>query len=149
MHGPPLAAVNEEEAQNYDKVSDLIDPHNKRWKTDLIRRLFSQADAERVLHTRIVEMNSDKLVWTLTRNGKFSVKSAYNKLVEIKTNKQEIYDEEKANLYKEIWNMNTLPRVKHFYMESSQAMRDLPGKCSRLGNTVKPVSRIWKPLLIC
>lgn len=111
---PPTFVGTQEETGSYEKVSDLIDAHSITWKVDVVRKLFNNADAEKILQIRLFATGDDRLVWTLTRNGQFTVRSAYNKLVDIKTNLQANYDEEAAKLYKKIWDIDTLPRVKNF-----------------------------------
>lgn len=64
----PIPNVETAEAQNYAKVSDLIDTHSRTWKADTVRRLFSYEDAEKILQIRIPVNGADRLVWTLTRN---------------------------------------------------------------------------------
>ncbi|XP_026451432.1 uncharacterized protein LOC113351709 [Papaver somniferum] len=52
-------------------------------------------------------------MWMLTRNGVFSVKSSYRKLVELK-NVNSTFDEEASKLWKKLWDIPTLPKFKHF-----------------------------------
>lgn len=65
---------------DYNFVSDLIDTETKTWKADIILNLFHVEDASRILCIRIPQSTDDKLIWTLTNNRQFSVKSSYRKL---------------------------------------------------------------------
>ncbi|XP_071674470.1 uncharacterized protein [Lolium perenne] len=61
------------------KVSDLIDHNTRQWDEELIRDIFWQIDAERILQIPLaVGMMDDFVSWHYNRNGLFSVKSAYH-----------------------------------------------------------------------
>lgn len=66
--------------QLLSKVSDLIDPSSGEWDEPLIRDNFWNIDAERILQIPLYQHHTeDYVAWHLTKNGTFSVRSAYHK----------------------------------------------------------------------
>ena len=62
------------------KVSDLINHVTGEWDEELIRDNFWHIDAERILQIPIYHHETEDFVaWHLTKNGIFSVRSAYYK----------------------------------------------------------------------
>jgi hypothetical protein len=62
----------------YKTVDHLIDPNTNLWDEDLIRMLFLQVDAERILRIPLsAQLEEDFVAWHLTKSYSFSVKSAY------------------------------------------------------------------------
>ncbi|XP_075670123.1 uncharacterized protein LOC142639871 [Castanea sativa] len=61
------------------RVSDLIDWQNHQWDKEIIEALFHLFDVKAILKVplsrRVVQ---DALVWTLTKNGRYTVKSGYH-----------------------------------------------------------------------
>ncbi|XP_026384490.1 uncharacterized protein LOC113280062 [Papaver somniferum] len=101
---PPIPVVELEIANTYNTISDLIDYDTKSWKK------------------RILQRGEDRLIWTLTRNGVFTIKSAYQRLVEMK-NGAPVIDT----------TTTTLPRVKHFLW---QCMVDIVPSNERMGRVL-------------
>ena len=61
------------------KVSLLIDPHTRAWRTDMIRRFFSLEDASAILSILLSSrLPEDYLVWTYNLKDLFTMQSAYN-----------------------------------------------------------------------
>ncbi|XP_026458731.1 uncharacterized protein LOC113359283 [Papaver somniferum] len=90
------------------------------WKVTVLHQLFSTADVQKIIRMKIPTNSTDILIWTLTRNGKFKVKSAYRKLVELKTNTVTAYDAEMASFWKKLWSLNMLRRIKTFLWKCVQ-----------------------------
>ncbi|XP_026450975.1 uncharacterized protein LOC113351141 [Papaver somniferum] len=111
---PPISITEFKVFVKYNTVYDLIDENTKAGKVDNVHQLFSPEDAHKILTMRIPANNTDRLVWTLTKNGKFTVKSAYRKLVDIKTNAAALYDPEMTTIWKHLLSLDTLPRIKTF-----------------------------------
>ncbi|KAF5459990.1 hypothetical protein F2P56_019894, partial [Juglans regia] len=64
-------------------MSNLIDPVTKQWDRNLVQQIFNAREASVILQTPISSLNSrDKLVWQGTKEGNFSVRSAYHKELE-------------------------------------------------------------------
>ena len=61
------------------KVSALIDVESGAWKTNMIREVFLEHEADSILSIPLsTTLPADRLVWTTNANGKFNVKSAYH-----------------------------------------------------------------------
>ena len=60
------------------KADFLIDAEHGCWIANLVRELFINFEAETILSIPLsISMPLDRLVWSATSNGKFTVKSAY------------------------------------------------------------------------
>ena len=61
------------------KVSALIDVESGAWKTNMIREVLLEHEANSILSIPLsTTLPADKPIWTASANGKFSVKSAYH-----------------------------------------------------------------------
>ncbi|KAL0397552.1 UNVERIFIED_CONTAM: hypothetical protein Scaly_0203600 [Sesamum calycinum] len=70
---PPLGHLSEM------KVSDLIDPQTQDWNAQLIRSIFWPVDSDLILGIPLGHLGlEDQIVWHHTKNGIFSVRSAYH-----------------------------------------------------------------------
>ncbi|XP_026459047.1 uncharacterized protein LOC113359669 [Papaver somniferum] len=84
---------------------------HEKWRLFM---LFFQPDvAAKTVQIRIPQKSKDNLVWTLTNNGLFSVKSAYNKLMELKLSSQHDYGIEKS-IWKRLWKLKNDSKIKLF-----------------------------------
>ncbi|MCH99278.1 cytochrome P450, partial [Trifolium medium] len=80
-------------------VSDLLVLNEKRWNTALIRSIFDDSSAEKILHTPLIDsVIEDKVIWRLEKNGIYSVKSAYRYCIDeaIDTTGLRAYNEDQA-----------------------------------------------------
>ncbi|KAJ1442860.1 Reverse transcriptase-like, partial [Sesbania bispinosa] len=60
------------------RVADLMDSNLACWRTNLIRSVFHPEEAVAILDTPLSSCSrDDELIWKLSRDEKFSVKSAY------------------------------------------------------------------------
>ncbi|XP_026406880.1 uncharacterized protein LOC113302224 [Papaver somniferum] len=115
LDGLPVPSSTATNIQAKARVSDLIDHVNKCWKTDLINDLFDSNTASLILNMRIPRCSKDKLVWTLTKNGFFTVKSAYYALYNQKFHQGVSMAQASQNsFWKKIWSINAIPRIKLF-----------------------------------
>ena len=59
-------------------MADLIDPITNSWDEDLVRQTLWPIDVQRVLAIPLPMQNmSDSIAWSYTKNGVFTVRSAY------------------------------------------------------------------------
>lgn len=77
-------------AQPPQMVFELLDQSNSRWNAKLISQVFSPFDAAAILQipvcTRVVH---DFWSWNFEKNGRFSVRSAYRMIVDIKRRRED------------------------------------------------------------
>ena len=60
------------------KVGDLIDPASNTWDEDLIEQTMWPIDVQRILSIHLPQHDmQDFIAWNYTKNGIFSVRSAY------------------------------------------------------------------------
>ncbi|KAL3533236.1 hypothetical protein ACH5RR_006757 [Cinchona calisaya] len=60
------------------KVTELINQNSGTWKTDFVKQMFWLDEADTILNISLRKNYSrDIWVWHSTKNGQFSVKSAY------------------------------------------------------------------------
>ena len=70
------------------KVDQLINQEDHTWKEHLIRNIFAPFDAEEILKIRLPNFEADDFVaWTAEKHGMFTVKSAYNLALDLRTSK--------------------------------------------------------------
>ncbi|XP_026459046.1 uncharacterized protein LOC113359668 [Papaver somniferum] len=80
---------------------------------EIVHAFFQPDVAAKTVQIRIPQKSKDNLVWTLTNNGLFSVKSAYNKLMELKLSSQHDYGIEKS-IWKRLWKLKNDSKIKLF-----------------------------------
>ena len=70
--------ITHRRGQILSKVCDLIDPVTNSWDEDLVRQTLWPIDAQRVLAIPLPMRNMPNFnAWSHTKNGKFTVRSAY------------------------------------------------------------------------
>ncbi|KAG4916734.1 hypothetical protein JHK87_054291 [Glycine soja] len=64
-------------------VHKLIHSHHKSWNWDIIKYIFNEEDIEAIKRTPLFDTTTeDKLIWPLEKNGVYSVKSPYKRLMQ-------------------------------------------------------------------
>ncbi|XP_042515190.1 uncharacterized protein LOC122089498 [Macadamia integrifolia] len=118
LHHPPL------EDCPFTHVSEFIDPQSRWWNRTLIDRDIHHSERPAIYQIQISLFETqDKQVWGPTKQGLFTVKSAYHFLCNMWTEKElerpssstsHRWREVPTDVWKAIWNCNTLPKVKNF-----------------------------------
>ncbi|XP_026377691.1 uncharacterized protein LOC113271987 [Papaver somniferum] len=62
---------------DYKLVKELINEQNNSWNVNLLNDLFSPEDVIKIRSIRINVDQSDRIMWAHTKNGMFTIKSAY------------------------------------------------------------------------
>jgi hypothetical protein len=89
-----------------------------RWNTDLVHQIFLPHEVEVILSITLSQRKpKDVLIWSGTKKGVFSVKSAYRMLLDLShvfeasSSASVGYD---SQLWKTIWSAAVQPKVKMF-----------------------------------
>ncbi|XP_059436328.1 uncharacterized protein LOC132169286 [Corylus avellana] len=100
------------------KVKELIDDDTQWWNIPLIEKVFMKDKAE-VFCNMVISPGSqrDKLIWVGTKNGKFSVRSAYHLAQTIGDNRRGSTSAARCGgtIWKKIWSIKG-PRVMQFFL---------------------------------
>ena len=117
-----------------ERVASLISHERGEWRTTLVQQTFLPHKAEELLSIPLSSMNpADSLVWAMTPNGCFTVKSAYRTTVkciaEAKEGKAtpECSDKSRmSTIWKTIWGLQCPNKIKHFLWRACRGI--LPTK---------------------
>ncbi|XP_021725055.1 uncharacterized protein LOC110692356 [Chenopodium quinoa] len=95
-------------------VKDLWE--NQRWNLPTLRELFSQREIDAICSIPVPILNEeDSWSWHHTKDGLYSVKSAYNFLIEEETRKKATSSECNVDFnWKHIWHACIPPKIKLF-----------------------------------
>ena len=113
---PPVMSVNIGE---YRKVADLMEIQPRRWKIEVLNQLFSEYVTKKIMYIPISYQDSpDKLIWTASTSGIYSVKSAYQLLKDHYAEKSNCGEASNGELMKDLWSrvwrLRIPPKVKNF-----------------------------------
>lgn len=142
-------------------VDELI--CNFMWNRNIIFRIFSKADADKILQIPIsFSGRKDKLIWKYSKNGNFTVKSSYTRLLEDKDKKgREQRNTEgpsvhgnHCSLWKTLWKLKIKLKLKIFIWKCINSTlparentykRTLKGDpiCKGCGNGVETTEHIF------
>jgi hypothetical protein len=97
-------------------VSELINQTTRTWNTGLISEIFLEEEAELIRSIPLSPLPvEDRLIWRGTKNGLFSVRSAYYMEMENIANLQgSMSKPDEGRNWKEIWKLKVPNVVKHF-----------------------------------
>ena len=103
-------------------MENLLDQEFGRWNTSVVKNCFLPHEVEAILSIPISQsMLDDALVWAWTKQGNFTVKSAYHVahgwLVEGKgkgAGSEESNLNKKKEFWKAIWGLKCPSKVRHF-----------------------------------
>ncbi|XP_026430302.1 uncharacterized protein LOC113326839 [Papaver somniferum] len=96
-------------------VSELIRTDTNDWDTRLLNILFSPKNVERISIMEISVSEEDILRWSPAKDGVFSVKSTYNKLMERRVFNQAAICTIPKVVWKVLWKMK-LPHIVKFFI---------------------------------
>ena len=96
-------------------IVDLIQYEDRRWDEAMLIRLFDEQIVKEVLAMPLCShATPNKLVWTATKLGLFSMKSAYNQIREAKHDQNVMQAsssfQPSRKLWCKIWNLKIPPR---------------------------------------
>lgn len=112
-------------------VQDLIDQDTKSWKIDHIEPFIPPEEAAAIKEIHIGDPSiDDRMIWPLERSGMFTVKSGYHFIHKSLPNTSTTSSSHMVDkkVWKVIWNINTLPKVRHFLWRA--ITNSLPIGCS-------------------
>lgn len=99
-------------------VNELISPIDGRWDEQLIRDIFWEIDAERILKIPLHNGREDLVAWHFNRSGIFSVRSAYHKQWEHKYGGRpetiQAGGSAHAKVWKDLWKLKVPNKIKIF-----------------------------------
>lgn len=110
---PPPCGFND-----FPMVSTLIDNEIRKWKIELIRTLFLPFEANTILNIPLSHnLPEDKVIWVGNCNGVFTVKNAYYialGVIEYEDNGESSNGDPKAPLWRKLWHLKILAKMKIF-----------------------------------
>lgn len=93
-------------------VSNFIVNNSRRWDTDKVRNFFTAEDTELILAMRIPQMEvKDRVAWTKTTNGQYTVKSGYHLWHERNVGTMNVVQ---SNGWNKIWKLALPHKIKIF-----------------------------------
>jgi hypothetical protein len=101
-------------------VNDLINPMAGSWDEELIRSLLWSVDANRILEIPMAPLGMEDFVaWQHTKNGLFTVKSAYHAEWDYQFGRKEkrtlkVERSEISPVWKKLWKLNVPAKIKIF-----------------------------------
>jgi hypothetical protein len=93
-------------------VSDLLVTPQKQWNMELINAFFDSATARNIFNTLLLpSVTHDVPVWKFERDGAYSVKSAYN---DILNHDMAVVQHRVPGNWNRVWSLKLPPKVKNF-----------------------------------
>ncbi|KAJ1438735.1 Reverse transcriptase zinc-binding domain [Sesbania bispinosa] len=87
-----------------------MDNNTGYWRVNLIRSIFSPEEAVEILNMPLTSCaREDEMIWKLSRDGKFSVKSAYFHVTENMIDNSHLKE---LGEWKTLWRLGVPNRVK-------------------------------------
>ncbi|CAN1242355.1 hypothetical protein LINPERPRIM_LOCUS5321 [Linum perenne] len=91
-------------------VHDLLIPGLKEWDVGLMSELLNQRDVPEIMSIPIKQAQAkDRMIWGLSRNGEYTVRSGYGVVME------RILDQTQHHVegdWTSLWDVEAPPRVK-------------------------------------
>ena len=99
-------------------VSALIDQDTKRWKADLVKKIFLPFEADTILSIPLCySLPNDKLIWLGNTKEVFMVRSTYYvalSLVETSNEGESSTGDSRSLLWKRVWHFNLPEKIRIF-----------------------------------
>lgn len=99
--------------QGLAKVCDLFNEESTDWDLSKLKMCFGDETIQKILQIKINVNKKDRLRWSLTSGGEFSVKSLYKQL-SVDSNQSSSTAGVRSSTWKRMWNMNLIPTIKVF-----------------------------------
>ncbi|XP_026396278.1 uncharacterized protein LOC113290908 [Papaver somniferum] len=113
LNAPPTRPDNF--PKGVEMVADLL-TENNQWNRSLIYNIFPHNIADKVIHTTIRAIQEDRVKWSLTKDGTYTVKSLYNKL----THRGQSTAQNKN--WMTIWNLGVSPSIRIFLWKDDHSI---------------------------
>ncbi|CAG7906352.1 unnamed protein product, partial [Brassica rapa] len=98
-------------------ISDLLLPNSSAWDAALVRRTFTDHDAEIILRLKPNRMQEDGYKWGFTKDGIYTSRSGYrfvDSLPEEDGSISTSLPPLEKYLWKSLWKIRAPPKIKHF-----------------------------------
>ena len=104
--------------QEDTRVSEFIDPDVVGWKGGTLDTVFLPYEAELIKSIHIsLQLPEDKLIWALSSNGVFSVRSAYRLAMDqarIERSGSSSDNGKIRKFWRQLWRLEIPHKVRHF-----------------------------------
>ena len=105
------------------KVSLLINSHTRNWDMDLLQDLFQPEEVKLIKSIPLGNVSTlDKIVWSHSQSGVYSVKSGYYFLSKDQSmlNDGSVSSEQSQKLWKLIWSLSVPAKVQNFMWRTAK-----------------------------
>ena len=105
-----------------EKVSDLFYPNTTEWNIELLETSFYPWEVETIRRIYVSKLHQvDCLVWPLSPDGSYTVKTAYHMLAsEVLHSSPSSSSGVAGNVCKRIWKIKTPQKIKHFIWRAAK-----------------------------
>jgi hypothetical protein len=128
-------------------VSSLINSDTRWWNIDLVREIFCREEADIICNLGICPgRQKDKLIWVGTKNGDFSVRSAYHlpkRHGEMEEGSGSTGESGKS-LWNSLWRVKVPKVVQHFLWKACNNILPTKEKLHKRGITDDPLCPLCK-----
>ncbi|XP_026396434.1 uncharacterized protein LOC113291074 [Papaver somniferum] len=109
--------------------------HERIWDMQKIETYFEDHCIPNIITIEIKSGKEDQLTWTLEQKGCFTTKSLYNKLIRVGRKE----DAQAQRMWKEIWSINVMPRIKTFIWKCLLSILPLN---ERIGHIIYSINKL-------
>ncbi|CAN0886015.1 Putative ribonuclease H protein At1g65750, partial [Linum grandiflorum] len=136
-------------------VADLVLPYTQDWNTPLITSLFSTRDVSQILSLPVcVATGTDRRIWHYSKNGQYTVKSAYHVYMEQIVNRT---SHNQQGEWRKLWQVDVPTKIKHFAWRLPHKVLPTRGRLRQRGMDVRGLCGIcgkdyeedWHVFLTC